>query len=439
MARLPLVYAESAEVRDWFQPADIREALRIQPAFVRPDLSSLGCTVLFTAVPGTIFLRSFLPRAIALNEDGKGDWGTTLCMFWACCAVLGLWGASFRNPGVVPRGVKGNSANGPWQAAQALPQRTLLVNTVAVKQRWCPTCRLYRPLRSKHCSQCDRCIFRFDHHCTWLGVCIGLNNYRYFLLLICSATLFYLQGAMITFRVLRHGWGEAMPARTDDDGEDTDLEGAMHFVLLRVIHRLLVDHGWEVVYFVYSLLMFVALFVLVLYHGIIIYCNLTTNEHVREYYLTKNPFDESPLVNCQDVFCSPYGKQLKIEVLPTPDLERAGALASQGRSPPSRKVVPLRLPSKGLHSGDALAAAKLRTRSDGSSSSPPQAARGPSKENGSSEARAGSKEKAGGDEIVIAVDSERAHAGTESVSSSSHRGDKRERADSGLSDHWPHV
>ncbi|KAL1193990.1 putative protein S-acyltransferase 23 [Cardamine amara subsp. amara] len=56
----------------------------------------------------------------------------------------------------------------------------------------CPTCKIIRPVRSKHCPSCKRCVEQFDHHCPWISNCVGKRNKRDFL-------IFVIMGALTSF------------------------------------------------------------------------------------------------------------------------------------------------------------------------------------------------------------------------------------------------
>ncbi|KAI9702573.1 MAG: palmitoyltransferase akr1 [Candelina mexicana] len=51
-------------------------------------------------------------------------------------------------------------------------------------QNFCGQCMVRKPLRSKHCKLCGRCIAKHDHHCPWVANCVGINNHRHFFLYI---------------------------------------------------------------------------------------------------------------------------------------------------------------------------------------------------------------------------------------------------------------
>ena len=56
--------------------------------------------------------------------------------------------------------------------------------------RYCKKCQAKKPDRAHHCSTCRRCVLKMDHHCPWLATCVGLKNYKPFILFCAYTTLF---------------------------------------------------------------------------------------------------------------------------------------------------------------------------------------------------------------------------------------------------------
>ena len=57
-------------------------------------------------------------------------------------------------------------------------------------------------------------VFRFDHHCYWMGVCIGARNLRWFMAFVFVQGLTYVYGAMYMLLALWSAYSRAVVGDT---------------------------------------------------------------------------------------------------------------------------------------------------------------------------------------------------------------------------------
>ena len=62
------------------------------------------------------------------------------------------------------------------------------------KYCFCDKCKIYYNPDEKvsHCSLCKMCIKKMDHHCVWVGKCVGQNNLFSFYEMILAVGIFYI-------------------------------------------------------------------------------------------------------------------------------------------------------------------------------------------------------------------------------------------------------
>lgn len=87
------------------------------------------------------------------------------------------------------------------QNTNLLPPNFLQPVEISSPADFCVKCQQEKHERVHHCSICNRCIARYDHHCPWIHNCVGYSNHVYFYRFLVFAAFGLLYVALFSTRI----------------------------------------------------------------------------------------------------------------------------------------------------------------------------------------------------------------------------------------------
>ena len=144
------------------------DCLMIRNTFKKQKKQAFTLVCYFVLMGFSLVLLEFSSYDV-LRVAGTSDWllfSSQMLFGLACLLCVIVW---LSNPGIIERDPSLNFV----KLLDGMEASSL-----------CPDCSIVRTPRCRHCTLCNHCVDRYDHHCPWVNNCIGKGNFCQFYIFV---------------------------------------------------------------------------------------------------------------------------------------------------------------------------------------------------------------------------------------------------------------
>jgi len=213
-------------------------------------------------------------------------WVMVVVSFLFLSTLVAFILTALSDPGILPRNAE------PTIMMERVfdTQQVVLPGVRPTGLKFCDTCRIHRPPRCSHCNLCGNCVEMLDHHCVWVGTCIGKRNYRSYCFFLCFSSIY---GTFVAALCIYHLYLLTKEFQT------RGYQSAPAF------QEVLIRNPVSFILAIYCAFSMWFILGLCGYHSYLIWTGQTTHEQLKKAFPFDNPHSQGVLGNCFRVFCAP--------------------------------------------------------------------------------------------------------------------------------------
>ena len=214
--------------------------------------------------------------------------------------------ATISDPGILRRFPISENINNYNNFDTFNNRKKIFINQLGYLQiyKYCSTCDIIRPNRSTHCSDCNNCVERFDHHCPWIGNCAGKRNYKYFFFFILLLNILTIFNVIICLIIV--------VKKIKKENNENNSES-----LSKQITNALSESCINLFVIFYCILSMFFTTSLIIFHSKLVNQNLTTKEELKKMFVNPwgNPYKRSKAKNWKNVLNPKLNKNSILDYL----------------------------------------------------------------------------------------------------------------------------